>query len=56
MVTIGVSRRELAVEDARRYTTEILDRADLTPIVNGSELRGSEDSSGYRLLGSLWSR
>jgi uncharacterized protein (DUF488 family) len=28
------SRRELAAEYARRYTTEILDRADLTPIVS----------------------
>ncbi|WP_344917000.1 DUF488 domain-containing protein [Streptosporangium oxazolinicum] len=28
------SRRELAVEYARRYTTEILDRADLMPIVS----------------------
>jgi len=27
------SRRELAAEYTRRYTTEILDRADLTPIV-----------------------
>jgi uncharacterized protein (DUF488 family) len=27
------SRRELAAEYARRYTTEILDHADLTPIV-----------------------
>ena len=27
------SRHELAAEYARRYTTEILDRADLTPIV-----------------------
>ncbi|SEF73290.1 Protein of unknown function, DUF488 [Nonomuraea solani] len=27
------SRRELAAEYARRYTTEILDRADLAPIV-----------------------
>jgi hypothetical protein len=26
------SRRELAAEYTRRYTTEILDRADLTPI------------------------
>ncbi|MFD9945380.1 DUF488 family protein [Nonomuraea sp. NPDC059023] len=32
------SRRELAAEYTRRYTTEILDRADLTPIV--SELAG----------------
>ncbi|MBC6470928.1 DUF488 family protein [Actinomadura alba] len=50
MVTIGVygfggesflqrSRRELAAEYTRRYTTEILDRADLTPIV--SELPSS---------------
>lgn len=28
------SRRELAAEYARRYTTEVLDRADLTPIVS----------------------
>jgi uncharacterized protein (DUF488 family) len=28
------SRRELAPEYTRRYTTEILDRADLTPIVS----------------------
>jgi uncharacterized protein (DUF488 family) len=27
------SRRELAAEYARRYTVEILDRADLTPVV-----------------------
>jgi len=27
------SRRELAAEYTRRYTTEILDRADLTPLV-----------------------
>ena len=27
------SRRELAAEYTRRYTTEILDRADLTPVV-----------------------
>lgn len=33
------SRRELAAEYTRRYTTEILDRADLTPIV--SELPSS---------------
>jgi uncharacterized protein (DUF488 family) len=33
------SRRELAAAFARRYTTEILDRADLTPIV--SALPGS---------------
>ncbi len=33
------SRRELAAEYARRYTAEILDRADLTPIV--SELPSS---------------
>ncbi|MEU4701336.1 DUF488 domain-containing protein [Nonomuraea dietziae] len=32
------SRRELAAEYTRRYTTEILDHADLTPIV--SELPG----------------
>jgi uncharacterized protein (DUF488 family) len=36
------SRRELAAEYTRRYTTEILDRADLTPIVSAlSELPGS---------------
>ena len=28
------SRRELAAEYTRRYTTEILDRADLTPILS----------------------
>ena len=28
------SRRELAAEYVRRYTAEILDRADLTPIVS----------------------
>jgi uncharacterized protein (DUF488 family) len=28
------SRRELAAEYTRRYTTEVLDRADLTPIVS----------------------
>ncbi|TDD91859.1 DUF488 domain-containing protein [Actinomadura rubrisoli] len=28
------SRRELAAEYARRYTTEVLDRADLAPIVS----------------------
>ena len=33
------SRRELAAEYTRRYTTEILDRADLTPI--GSALPSS---------------
>ncbi|TMR22692.1 DUF488 domain-containing protein [Nonomuraea turkmeniaca] len=33
------SRRELAAEYTRRYVTEILDRADLTPIV--SELPSS---------------
>ena len=32
------SRRELAAEYTRRYTTEILDRADLTPLV--AELSG----------------
>ncbi|MEV4165765.1 DUF488 domain-containing protein [Nonomuraea dietziae] len=35
------SRRELAVEYARRYTTEILDRADLTPIVSELPSRGT---------------
>ena len=28
------SRRDLAAEYARRYTAEILDRADLTPVVS----------------------
>jgi uncharacterized protein (DUF488 family) len=36
------SRRELAAEYTRRYATEILDRADLTPIVSAL----SELSSG----------
>ena len=35
------SRRELAPEYARRYTTEILDRADLTPIVAALEGPGT---------------
>ena len=29
------SRRELAAEYARRYTTEVLDHADLLPIASG---------------------
>ncbi|MEU7860987.1 DUF488 family protein [Nonomuraea sp. NPDC049141] len=48
MVTIGVyggvgkrSRRELAAEYTRRYTTEILDRADLTPIVSALPSSGT---------------
>jgi uncharacterized protein (DUF488 family) len=35
------SRRELAPEYARRYTTEILDRADLTPIVSALPSSGT---------------
>jgi len=35
------SRRELAAEYARRYTTEILDRADLTAIMSALPTRGS---------------
>jgi uncharacterized protein (DUF488 family) len=35
------SRRELAPEYAHRYTTEILDRADLTPIVSALPSRGT---------------
>ncbi|NEE07311.1 DUF488 domain-containing protein [Streptomyces sp. SID7499] len=35
------SRRELAAEYIRRYTTEILDRADLAPIVSALPSRGS---------------
>ena len=35
------SRRELAAEYARRYTTEILDRADLTPIVSALSSSGT---------------
>jgi uncharacterized protein (DUF488 family) len=35
------SRRELAAEYARRYTTEILDRADLTPIVSALSRSGT---------------
>ena len=35
------SRRELAAEYTRRYTTEILDRADLTPIVSALPSRGA---------------
>jgi uncharacterized protein (DUF488 family) len=35
------SRRELAAEYARRYTTEVLDRADLTPIVSALSSGGA---------------
>jgi uncharacterized protein (DUF488 family) len=35
------SRRELAAEYARRYTAEILDRADLMPIVSVLSMGGS---------------
>ncbi|GAA4239697.1 hypothetical protein GCM10022254_60880 [Actinomadura meridiana] len=35
------SRRELAAEYTRRYTTEILDQADLTPIVSALESGGT---------------
>ena len=35
------SRRELAVEYARRYTTEILDRVDLAPIVSALSTGGT---------------
>lgn len=35
------SRRELAAEYARRYTTEILDLADLTPIVSSLPSSGT---------------
>ena len=35
------SRRELAAEYTRRYTTEILDRADLTPIVSELQSGGT---------------
>ena len=35
------SRRELAAEYTRRYTTEILDRADLTPIMAALPSDGS---------------
>jgi uncharacterized protein (DUF488 family) len=35
------SRRELAAEYTRRYITEILDRADLTPIVSALSSRGT---------------
>ncbi|MFD5476365.1 DUF488 family protein, N3 subclade [Streptomyces hawaiiensis] len=35
------SRRELAAEYIRRYTTEILDRTDLTPIVSALPSRGT---------------
>ena len=35
------SRRELAVEYARRYTTEILDRVDLAPIVSALSTTGT---------------
>jgi len=35
------SRRELAVEYAHRYTTEILDRADLAPVVSALSRTGT---------------
>ena len=35
------SRRKLAAEYTRRYTTEILDRADLTPIVSALPSSGT---------------
>jgi uncharacterized protein (DUF488 family) len=35
------SRRELASEYIRRYTTEVLDSADLTPIVSALPSRGT---------------
>ncbi|MFF8873097.1 DUF488 family protein, N3 subclade [Streptomyces massasporeus] len=35
------SRRELGAEYTRRYTTEILDRADLAPIVSALPSRGT---------------
>lgn len=35
------TRRELAAEYARRYTIEVLDRADLTPIVSTLPSRGT---------------
>jgi uncharacterized protein (DUF488 family) len=35
------SRRELAAEYTRRYTTDILDRADLTPIVSALPSSGT---------------
>ena len=35
------SRRELAAEYTRRYTTEILDRADLTPIASALPSSGT---------------
>jgi uncharacterized protein (DUF488 family) len=35
------SRRELATEYIRRYTTEVLDSADLTPIVSALPSRGT---------------
>jgi uncharacterized protein (DUF488 family) len=35
------SRRELAAEYTRRYTAEILDRADLTPLVSGLPRAGT---------------
>jgi hypothetical protein len=44
MTAAGVgkrSRRELAAEYTRRYTTEILDRADLTPIVSALSNSGT---------------
>lgn len=35
------SRRELAAQYAQRYTSEILDRADLTPVVSALPSRGT---------------
>ena len=35
------SRRELAAEYSRRYTVEILDQADLTPIVSALSMSGT---------------
>ncbi|MGQ0482932.1 MAG: DUF488 family protein, N3 subclade [Pseudonocardia sp.] len=35
------SRRQLAAEYARRYTTEILDHADLTPVVSALPISGT---------------
>ncbi|WP_219464979.1 DUF488 domain-containing protein [Nonomuraea rhizosphaerae] len=40
------SRRELAAEYVRRYTTEILDPADLTPIVSKPASNGTELLNG----------
>ncbi len=39
------SRRELAAEYVRRYTTEILDPADLTPIVSACRAMGPQRCS-----------